>query len=503
MTVVILLHLATFFVVAMVCHGELAASRPPTEYLTQFYLLMSLGGVLGGTFNAMAAPLLFDNVAEYNLAMIFACLLLPRTSSEERPALHRALDLVLPLALGVVTGVLLFLFEPQKYPNAEWALQKLYGVAQEVLRLIGKAENGLTVHRVRLILQLGVPAVICYAFVGRPLRLGLGVAAILVAHGYYMNVDSMVVYQKRSFFGVLRVEYDPSDNTTKLVHGTTLHGKQRRAYGRTIVQGEPQLVIDMEVLARFLTPLAAGNLAEAVVASATGSELARQRLHEPITYYHRTGPVGQLFESLNGPRGDRPAAFIGLGTGTLASYARPGQEVHYYDIDVEVERLARNPTYFTFLQDSRRRGVRLDVVLGDARLRLREAPDGHYGLIIVDAFSSDAIPIHLITREALQLYLQKLAPDGVLAVHISNRYLDLEPVLGNAAEELRLAGRIRVDRDEDEPGKSSSDWVVLAREESHLGMLAEHERWKALATRSDLRVWTDDFSNLLGVFNWK
>jgi spermidine synthase len=259
----------------------------------------------------------------------------------------------------------------------------------------------------------------------------------------------------------------------------------------------------MEVLARFLTPLAAGNLAEAVVASATGSELARQRLHEPITYYHRTGPVGQLFESLNGPRGDRPAAFIGLGTGTLASYARPGQEVHYYDIDVEVERLARNPTYFTFLQDSRRRGVRLDVVLGDARLRLREAPDGHYGLIIVDAFSSDAIPIHLITREALQLYLQKLAPDGVLAVHISNRYLDLEPVLGNAAEELRLAGRIRVDRDEDEPGKSSSDWVVLAREESHLGMLAEHERWKALATRSDLRVWTDDFSNLLGVFNWK
>src|SRR5262249_45410304 len=154
------------------------------------------------------------------------------------------------------------------------------------------------------------------------------------------------------------------------------------------------------------------------------------------------------------------------------------------------------------LRDAEERGVELEVVLGDARIRLAEAADGWYGLLIVDAFSSDAIPIHLLTREALALYFAKLGEGGILAVHISNRYVDLEPVLGNLAEAGRLAGLVQRDG-QNEAGKTSSHWVVLARQKEDLGKLAGDQRWQRLAGRSGIGVWTDDYSNLLSVLRWR
>jgi hypothetical protein len=491
MATVIGLHLLAFFVVAMVCHGELAQSRPATEFLTQFYLLMSLGGVLGGICNAILAPLLFNSVIEYTLAMIFASLLLPPLGVSSWPRVSRWLDFVVPVVLGGLTLGLLFLFDPGRYPKAGEALGWLYDHLQEGLQFIGYAENGLTKYRLRLILQLGIPAVICYAFVSRPIRFGLGVAALIVAHGYYTGIESYtVLHQERSFFGVLRVEFDPDTHSHRLVHGTTLHGKQR-------------WVSDPDVLTCFFTPLGAASPIEAAVALLVGQDEASERLHEALTYYHLSGPIGQIFEALGGVRRSQPMALIGLGTGTLSSYGRPGQEVTYYDIDAAVEKIARNPKYFTYLQDAEQRGVRLNVVMGDARLQLQQAPNGHYSLIIVDAFSSDAIPIHLLTREAIQMYLEKLAPEGILAIHISNRYLHLEPVLGNVAQELGLAGRVQVDREEDKPGKSSSDWAVLARRETDLGELVNDKRWEPLELKPKLGVWTDDYSNVLSIFNWR
>ena len=173
---------------------------------------------------------------------------------------------------------------------------------------------------------------------------------------------------------------------------------------------------------------------------------------------------------------------IGLGAGTLASYGEPGQQLTYYEIDPVVRDIATNENYFTFLRDCR---ASWDIVLGDARLKLQDVDDGKFGILVVDAFSSDAIPIHLLTREALEMYFRKLSADGVLAVHISNRHLDLQPVLGNLARELGLIG-LHEDDDEAEKrpvlGIWNSKWAVLARRREDLGKLAADARWKTIAT---------------------
>jgi SAM-dependent methyltransferase len=308
----------------------------------------------------------------------------------------------------------------------------------------------------------GVPILICYSYVARPLRFGLAVGAFLVASAQCEKLEeSKVIKQERSFFGVLKVQ-DDSDSEGeyhKLVHGTTLHGKQ------------------------YLDP-------------------ALRR--EPLTYYHRTGPIGDIFRVFEGPQAKKDMAFIGLGSGTLACYGDEGKRLTFYDIDQAVVKIAENPEYFTYYQDCKDRGTDVHVVLGDARLRLEDATDDQYDLMVIDAFSSDAIPIHLITREAIQLYFQKLQKNGLLAVHISNRYLDLQPVLGNLAKDLKLVGRCRYDSDEEKhPGKASSEWVILARQEEDLGALAKEENWKPIRTNPEVGVWTDDYSNLLRVLEWR
>jgi len=189
-----------------------------------------------------------------------------------------------------------------------------------------------------------------------------------------------------------------------------------------------------------------------------------------------------------------PVAAIGLGSGTLGTYSVPGQEWDFYDIDPSIVRIASNPMLFTFLSDCTRGSYR--VILGDARLKLREAPHGRYGVIVMDAFSSDSVPVHLLTSEALELYLTKLAPDGVLAFHISNRHLKLEPVLGGLAHRSALSAFIRRDDAGNIPGRYSSLWVVIARNDAALGAIASDSRWNKL--RGDI-VWTDDFSNILSL----
>ena len=200
---------------------------------------------------------------------------------------------------------------------------------------------------------------------------------------------------------------DPTDDYNLLYHGTTLHGAQ---------------------------------------------SLSPSRRREPLTYYHRTGPLGQVFTTFSRKSSKSRVAIIGLGTGTMACYGEPGQNWTFYEIDPAVERIARDKRYFTFLRDS---PAKVEVVLGDARLSLAKAPDHQYDLIVLDAFSSDAIPVHLITREALKLYLSKLADHGILAFHISNRYLNLKPVLGDLARDANLACLVQEDLKLDEAEKKA------------------------------------------------
>jgi spermidine synthase len=183
-----------------------------------------------------------------------------------------------------------------------------------------------------------------------------------------------------------------------------------------------------------------------------------------LSYFYPTGPLGELFATFTGNHVKSNIGIIGLGTGSTGGYAQPGQAWTFYEIDPQIESTARNPRYFTFLRDC---APQSRVVLGDARISLGQQPNGIHDVIVVDAFTSDAIPVHLLTREALALYTSKLAPGGVIAFHISNRYVNLRPILSRLARDASLAAYLRMDRDitqiEAFEGKLPSTWVVMAR----------------------------------------
>ncbi len=457
------LHILGFFLVAMVLHGEVARDRPPAWHLTEFYLWVAVGGVLGGVFNALVAPVAFDTVVEYPLAIILACMFLPgvllarlvrggrrggeqareeeagqrgepdegegrRDASRFAPLL---LDLVLPLALGAAVVLI------------------AHAIASiEALDTRDNAEK----------LLIGLSLVVCLLFAyfsNRTVRFGLGVAAVIVA-GTFTVAATDAFYQERSFFGVYKVTEREETNGDfhALIVGDTNHGAQ-------LLGPQPPV---------------------------------------PTTYYHQTGPIGQAFEALPEETTSRVAA-LGLGTGSLACYNKPGQSWEFYEIDPLIQKIASDEELFTYLNDC---SGQSDVVLGDARLSLAEAPDGEYGMIVGDAFSSDAIPVHLLTREAFDMYLGKLNEDGVIAMHISNRHLELEPVLGNLAQDTGLACRAQFDEKVmSYPGKFASHWVLMAREEGDLGDVTYDSRWQSCQTDSSLDVWTDDYSNLLSTFDWE
>ncbi len=422
------LHLSVFFLAALVCHSELAASRPSSRSLTEFYLWMSFGGVLGGVFNVLVAPLVFHSVAEYPLLLSLVFLFVPTGDQPAgAPRFGRRADLAWACAVGLLTAVLIVAVPIQRFAT------------------VGMAR----------VITYGGPLLVCFFLLRRPARFSLSLSAVVLAATFLGGRQDSVLHRERSFFGVLTVAHDPEGKFNQLYHGTTLHGQQ------------------------YLDPA---------------------RRDEPSSYYRPGGAISQVFHAFSGPNAKAHVAMIGLGTGTLAIFAEPGQQVTYYEIDPAVLRIARDPRWFTFLRDSH---ANVEVVLGDARLRLVDAADARYGMLVLDAFSGDAIPVHLITREAIQLYLQKLRSDGVLVFHISNRYLDLEPVLGALAQDLGLVARVQHDTANLKPGEVGSIWGVMARREKDLGPLATDARWKELEKRPGMAVWTDDFSNLISVMKWK
>jgi SAM-dependent methyltransferase len=434
-------HLAAFFGIALLCHGELAHDRPAREYLTTFYLAMSAGGVLGGLFNALVAPVVFSHLGlvEYPLAVVLAGLVRPVRGGSLAPLLLRPWDVMLVLAFLVIAAALVLtvpLFVPTPTDP--------------------DSPDALTVRLIRGGLMFGLPAVVAFALVRSPARFALCLAALLFAGRLDAGPHGETLLVERNFFGTLRVTRSADGKFVRLVHGTTQHGAQRADES-----GPPR----------------------------------------PLMYYHRNGPVGRLFATLPAER-KRRVAVVGLGCGAMAAYAEPGQEWTFYEIDPAVVRIAEDPAYFTFLSECR---VTPRVVLGDARRQLANEPDGHFDLIALDAFSSDAIPVHLLTTDALALYARKLAPGGVLAFHLSNRYLDLPPLVARlgAAHDPPFAAKVDRDMPSDrdrEDGKFPSVWAVLARNPADLGGVAKDPHWQAERPRPG-PVWRDDFSNLLAV--WK
>jgi hypothetical protein len=428
-------HLGVFVLVCLLCHGEFARDRPTADRLTEFYLWVSVGGVLGGMFNALTAPVLFAHLGpvEYPLAIVLAGLVRPNgTEGDRRP---RWDDFAFPIFLGAIAAALVVL------------TPTVLGEPPT-----GDAGAELLDRLIRAGITFGLPAAAAFALVWRPIRFSLALAAVFLAGSLDRGRGGETLAVTRDFFGTLRVTRN-GDGFIRLWHGTTQHGMQQDG--------------DREHPA-------------------------------PLMYYHRKGPLGRYFAAIDTARLTR-VGVVGLGCGATAAYAEPNQNWTFFEIDPGVVRVANDERFFTYLSTCR--AGRPAVVLGDARRQLVKAPDGGFDLLVLDAFSSDAIPVHLLTGEAFRLYLAKLGPRGVLAFHLSNRYLDLPPLVARLAAETDPSLVVVLDTDlvgERESGRSPSIWVFVAHRRDDLG-----EKRFGLSPVTPLRGpgWTDDWSNLLGV--WK
>ena len=418
--VLIPLHLTVFALACLLCHGRAASLAPSPRFLPQYYLALSLGGALGGVITLLIPPLLTTRMIEYPIALVLSTTIVvatERSASTWKTALR---DIVVPLAT-----VPLIAFLVRRYFDASPSAVVITAFAPAALYTLAANTRGR-------------------AFT---IRLGtLFASSLLVASPY-----GRTLFAERSFYGRVRVTYDADRDANMIVHGSTVHGVQRRA--------------EMSGCA-------------------------------PTAYYHPTGPAGELLRSLPDVAAPRHIALVGLGSGALACYAREGERWDLFELDPVVARVAADTRYFTFLAHSAAREKR--IVLGDARLALGREPARRYDLMIVDAFSSDAIPIHLLTREALEEYARTLAPGGEILFHVSNRFFHLPPILAAAAP---LVGFVAMDQQDlnltpqmYEEGKYGSEWVLLTRPSA---VAALGGRWKAIDA-TGVRVWTDDYSNPVG-----
>lgn len=422
------LHVGFFFVATMVCHGELYRRRPATTHLTEFYVMLSVGGVIGGIFASLIAPALFNSILEYPVLVVAAVLC--------RPGMGEALARLgwprLIAALALVAGLV--------------SVQALAGVTAKSLPVIAY-----------IALMAGLAGII---LIGRqqPLLVLAGVL-VFVAVSQAPVMPAGTLARERSFFAVHEVQETPNGQGRLLVHGITVHGAERIRHpdGR-LIEGRP----------------------------------------EPASYYHRGGPFGEAIGALRASRQGRPlrVAAIGLGVGSLACYNQPGDSWTFLEIDPVVVRIARDTSLFRSLT---RCAPDAPVVIGDGRLTLGDQA-GRFDLIVVDAFSSDAIPVHLLTREAFAGYLDKLAPDGAILVHISNRNMDLSPVVAASAAAHGLAGGVR--QGEAEGGLRETLTAValvamVARDARHLGSIAGAPAWPPLVVPNGFQTWTDDYSNII------
>ncbi|MCB2095989.1 MAG: fused MFS/spermidine synthase [Parvularculaceae bacterium] len=426
--------IALFFIVALACHGELARRRPEPARLTEFYLCMSLGGVIGGAYVALVAPLIFPDIFEYPLLVITAAFVIAASAK----------GLSMP----------------------KWGVAAFFGAAA----LIGLASGAAPDSASRIALAVNILLAFGGAFALCRIRSNAAVSAIVVfalfanamaVRNEIQNGYRELIARERSFFGVTKVyRADTQDGPVHmLLHGAIIHNMQ------------------LKTDADETTPLA---------------------------YFSEEGPFGQALEGMRKRKAALRVAVVGLGAGALACHASDGDDWTFYELDPHVVRIAKDANLFSYLE---RCAPDAPVKIGDARLTLTaesKAKAEAYDFLVIDAFSSDSIPAHLITREALTLYRDRLKEGGVIFFHTSNRYLDVVSVAVRLAEDAGLSYRvIRFDTDEAlplSPLKTKTLAVVMGDAAVINDIAAGREDWVEETPSSLISVWTDDFSNILGAF---
>ena len=447
------IYSAGLFVCCMVCHGELYRLRPDPRLLTGFYLMIAAGGALGGLFVAVGAPLLFTDYYEMHWGILFCGLLFivvcvrEKSSAGSREWRWLACALTLAVFAGLDQGLAHLVGRSAVLPKGAFI--------------------GLRVGMWVLLALIVTSWIVRKKFQTFPYwRLltcvWLVPGWLVLAAALWLQVsqsDDNVVSRSRNFYGTLKVsenrKNEPDGHYFLLQHGRITHGLQ------------------------FVDPVRA-TWATTYYAEGSGIELAVRAL----------------------PSAGRRIGVVGLGTGTMTAFGRAGDYLRVYEINREVQRLATSR--FTYLGNS---PAQVELVLGDARLSLEREPPQNFDLLALDAFSGDAIPVHLLTREAFELYARHLKTNGIIAVHISNRYLDLEPVIVNLARHFnyKLAVISYDEDDVDEEVESdwwmySSTWVLLTHSEEIVNSPAISSAASALKTNAvKIPLWTDDFASLFQV----
>ena len=413
------INLLAFGIVALMCHMRLAHTRPVEnpQHLTEFYLMLAIGGALGGVLVAFGAPALFDRLVEYPLLMAASGLL------NKNIRLNFSKNHVIAILAGLILIIIL-------------SSMNMFGMVVST-----SLRNTLLIASFIL-------------FTLHPKMSVRGGIAIFLAVSLHLWQQSNVLTE-RNFYGIIKVYDGDTSLVTKtpiharyMQHGTTVHGFQ----------------------------LLGGDVEETT----------------PTAYYNREGPLGDIFSLFN----PRTVAAVGLGTGTINCYSMPEREITFFEIDPAVVKMAKEQ--FTYLSKCGSGMPR--IIVGDARLELKKLENEKFDLIILDAFSSDVVPTHLLTREAIELYLQHLNPGGVILLHISNRHFHLEGPIAITGKVLGLQNTF-VLRAPTKPYALESNWMLLAPPDINLIPLNKG-KWTQVKTQKKIKPWTDDYTDLLDVMDF-
>ena len=430
----------TFFFAAMLCHTLLANSRPPATHLTEFYLIMSVGGALGGFFNAIITPMFFIIPIEFALILVITIFLRHSDKADQtfakcyknfvRNAQLKKLDLFFELP---VIGLILIVLVTTTLATTAHSADTI-PIAAAIF-----AAGFLLLYKTRWVFSIAC----MYVFLLFP-----------PGYNWLISDNQKVLMIDRNFFGAMRI-IDFGKTERVFIHGTTTHGSQA-------IDEKYQLI--------------------------------------PIGYYSALSPLSDIFDILDLKSSPQRVALMGLGVGSTLCYQKPDRHYDIFEIDPDVAAIAENKEYFTYLSDC---GSGYDIHIGDARLNILREENSIYDLIFIDTYSSDNIPIHIITIEALRSYMKKLKDGGIIAFNISNRHLDLEPVVHKAAKELEAFSISKVTNAaelKDGLMVYSTQYAIITKNSNTVNLLKHNHGWEDTSDRKSVNLWTDDYSNIISVW---